>query len=133
VRVTFDNSPLDGTPGILMGFIEGNEGRYWGQKSLEERRAAVLACFVRYFGEQASQPYEYIEQNWADEEYSRGCYAGYMPPGVMTAYGKALREPVGRIHWAGTETATVWNGYMSGAVESGERVAAEILTALGKK
>ena len=133
VRVTFDNSPPDGIPGILMGFIEGNEGRYWGQKSLEERRAAVLACFVRYFGEQAGQPYEYIEQNWADEEYSRGCYVGYMPPGVMTAYGKALREPIGRIHWAGTETATVWNGYMSGAVESGERVAAEILTALGKK
>lgn len=133
VRITFDNSPPDGTPGILMGFIEGNEGRYWGQRSQEERRAAVLACLVRYFGEQASNPYEYIEQNWADEEYSRGCYVGYMPPGVMTAYGKALREPIGRIHWAGTETASVWNGYMSGAVESGERVAAEVLTALGKK
>ncbi len=133
VRITFDNSPPDGTPGILMGFIEGNEGRYWGQRSREERRAAVLACLVRYFGEQAANPYEYIEQNWADEEYSRGCYAGYMPPGVMTAYGKALCEPIGRIHWAGTETARVWNGYMSGAVESGERVAAEIVTALGKK
>ncbi|HVB25128.1 MAG TPA: flavin monoamine oxidase family protein [Ktedonobacteraceae bacterium] len=133
VHVTFDNSPPDGTPGILMGFIEGNEGRYWGQHSVEERRTAVLACLVRYFGEQAGNPYEYIEQNWADEEYSRGCYVGYMPPGVMTAYGKALREPIGRIHWAGTETALVWNGYMSGAVESGERVAAEILTALGKE
>lgn len=133
VRVTFDNSPPEGTPGILMGFIEGNEGRYWGQRGREERRAAVLACLVRYFGEQAANPYEYIEQNWSDEEYSRGCYVGYMPPGVMTTYGKALREPIGRIHWAGTETASVWNGYMSGAVESGERVAAEVLTALGKK
>jgi monoamine oxidase len=133
VRITFDNSPPDGTPGIFMGFIEGNEGRYWGQRSKEERKAAVLACLVRYFGEQAGNPCEYIEQNWADEEYSRGCYAGYMPPGVMTAYGKALREPVGRIHWSGTETARVWNGYMSGAVESGERVTTEIVTALGKK
>ena len=133
VRITFDNSPPAGTPGILMGFIEGNEGRYWGQRREEERKAAVLACLVRYFGEQAGNPYEYIEQNWAEEEYSRGCYAGYMPPGVMTAYGKALREPVGRIHWSGTETAQVWNGYMSGAVESGERAASEILTALSKK
>lgn len=133
VRITFDNSPSDSTPGILMGFIEGNEGRYWGQRSREERKAAVLACLVRYFGEQAGNPYEYIEQNWADEEYSRGSYAGFMPPGVMTAYGKALCKPIGRIHWAGTETARVWNGYMSGAVESGERVAAEIVTALGKE
>ena len=38
----------------------------------------------------------------------------------------ALREPVGRLHWAGTETATEYAGYMEGAVESGERVAREV-------
>ena len=127
VRVTFDNSPPDGRRGVLLGFIEGDEGRLWGQRSLEERRAAVLECLVRYFGEQAGQPLDYIEQSWAEEEYTRGCYAGYMPPGVWSMYGPALRTPIGRIHWAGTETATVWNGYMEGAVQSGERAAAEIL------
>jgi len=132
VRVTFDNSPPDGRRGVLLGFIEGDEGRLWGQRSLEERRAAVLECLVRYFGEQAGQPLDYIEQSWAEEEYTRGCYAGYMPPGVWSMYGPALRTPIGRIHWAGTETATVWNGYMEGAVQSGERAAAEILAALGK-
>jgi monoamine oxidase len=50
---------------------------------------------------------------------------------VWTAYGRALREPVGRLHWAGTETATVWNSYMDGAVRSGERAAVEVLAALG--
>ena len=90
----------------------------------------MLDCLVRYFGEQASQPLDYIEQSWAEEEYTRGCYAGYMPPGVWSMYGPALRAPVGRIHWAGTETATVWNGYMEGAVQSGERAAAEILNSL---
>ncbi len=129
VRITFDNSPESGTPGILLGFIEGDDGRIWSQRTAEERREAVLACMTRYFGEQARKPFAYIEQNWADEEYSRGCYAGYMPPGVLSMYGSALRTPIGRIHWAGTETATIWNGYMDGALQSGERAAAEILAA----
>lgn len=131
VRITFDNSPASGSPGVLLGFIEGDEARYWGRRSADERRNAALSCLVRYFGERAGQPREYVEYSWAEEEYSRGCYAGYMPPGVWTTYGEALREPIGRIHWAGTETATVWNGYMDGAVQSGERAAAEVLASLG--
>lgn len=130
VRITFDNSPESGSPGVLLGFIEGDEGRVWSSRGFEERRDAVLACLARYFGEQAAQPVEYVEQNWADEEYSRGCYSGYMPTGVWTMYGPALRQPIGRLHWAGTETATVWNGYMDGAVQSGERAAHEVLDAL---
>ncbi len=130
VSITFDNTPADGSPGVLLGFVEGKEARIWGERSLEERREAVIACLVDYFGEQAAQPYDYVEKYWAADEYARGCYAGYMPPGVWTAYGRALREPVGRMHWAGTETATVWNGYMDGAVQSGERAAAEVFQAL---
>lgn len=127
VRITFDNSPAGGTPGILMGFIEGDEGRVWGRRTPEERRAEVLACFTRYFGEQAAYPYAFEELNWANEEYSRGCYAGVMVPGAWLSYGEALRQPIGRLHWAGTETATLWNGYMDGAVQSGARAAQEII------
>ena len=50
-------------------------------------------------------------------------------PGLAAGYGPALRQPVGRIHWAGTETSTYWNGYMDGAVRSGERAAKEVLGA----
>lgn len=131
LRLTFDNTPEDGRPGVLLGFIEGDEGRVWGRRGVEERRAEALACLVRYFGERAGKPLEYVERSWAEEEYTRGCYAGYMPSGVWTTYGVALREPVGRIHWAGTETAMEWNGYMDGAVQSGERAAAEVVAALG--
>ncbi len=131
VRITFDNSPADGHPGVLLGFIEGDEGRHWGSADPDTRREAVLGCFARYFGARASHPIEYVEQRWADEEYSRGGYAGYMPPGVWSTLGHALRAPIGRLHWAGTETAMVWNGYMDGAIESGERAAAEVLAALG--
>lgn len=130
VRITFDNSPASGTPGVLMGFIEGDEGRLWGRRTPEERQAEVIACFTRYFGEQAAHPIAFAELNWADEEYSRGCYAGVMVPGAWLSYGEALRQPIGRLHWAGTETATLWNGYMDGAVQSGARAAQEVIAAL---
>jgi monoamine oxidase len=130
MRITFDNSPEVGTPGVLLGFIDACDGPLWGRKSVEERKAATIECLARYFGEKARHPVEYVEQDWAEEEYSRGCYAAYMPTGGWTTFGEALREPIGRLHWAGTETATVWNGYMDGAIRSGERAAAEVLAAL---
>ncbi len=129
VGTTFDNSPAGGTPGVLVGFIAGDAARHWSRRPYEERRAAVLADLVRYFGADAGHPRMYSEQSWADEEYSRGGYAGYMPPGVWTSCGEDVRAPIGRIHWAGTETATVWNGYMDGAVSSGERAAVEVIMA----
>ena len=46
------------------------------------------------------------------------------------ANGPALRAPVGPLHWAGAETATVWNGYMDGAISSGEDAARAALAAL---
>lgn len=126
VKVTFDNSPPDGSPGIILGFILGAEARRWGRRSMGERRTAVLENLAQYFGPRALQPTHYLEHEWSSEAFSRGCYGGFMPTGVWTSFGEALREPVGRIHWAGTETADVWNGYMDGAVRSGERVAAEL-------
>ncbi len=126
VKVTFDNSPPSGNPGVLMGFLEGNEARTWARASAEERREAVVACFVRYFGPAAADPRQYVERDWMDEEFTRGCYGAHFTPGVWTAYGHALRAPVGRVHWAGAECSDVWNGYMEGAVRSGEAAAAEI-------
>ena len=130
VKVTFDNSPPGGGPGVLLGFIEGTDGREYLGRPAAERKQAVLESFARYFGDAAMSPSFYVEQSWADDEWARGCYAGIMAPGVLLDYGRALREPVGRIHWAGTETATVWPGYIDGAVQSGRRAAAEVLDQL---
>jgi monoamine oxidase len=132
VKVTFDNSPPEGTPGVLMGFLEGNEARAWARRPVEDRRDAVLGCFARYFGPRALEPVEYVERDWMSEELTRGCYGAHFTPGVWTAYGPALREPVGRIHWAGAECSPVWNGYMEGAVRSGESVAADVLAGWGR-
>ena len=126
VKITFDNSPPSGTPGVLMGFIEGKEARTWARRTEAERRAAVLACFTRYFGPAAASPEQYIEQDWMAEEFTRGCYGAHFAPGVWTSYGEAWREAVGRVHWAGTECSPQWNGYMEGAVRSGEAAAAVV-------
>jgi monoamine oxidase len=131
LKLTFDNSPPSGRPGVLLGFLEGRQARLLGREPLDLRREAVLACFARLFGPSALEPERYIERSWADEEWTRGCYGCYMPPGGWTGFGPALRAPVGRLHWAGAETATVWNGYMDGAVQSGERAARELLEAEG--
>jgi monoamine oxidase len=127
VKVTFDNSPPSGTPGVLMGFVEAGDGRRLARRTPQERREAVLACFVRYFGERAAHPREFVERDWMAEEFSRGCYGAHFTPGVWTHYGHALREPVGRVHWAGAECSPVWNGYMEGAVRSGEDAALAVL------
>ncbi len=130
VKVVFDNSPPDGTPGILVGFLEGNDGRRFARATLPERRDAVLGCFARYFGDAALRPLEYIERDWMAEQYSRGCYGAHFTPGVWSGFGHALRTPVGRIHWAGAECSPVWNGYMEGAVRSGEATAREVLASM---
>ncbi len=130
VRLTYDNSPPDGSPGVLLGFLEGDHARRAGLMPPAERREAVLDVFGRLFGTPARSPERYIEKSWAEEEWTRGCYGCYMTPGGWTSYGSALRAPTGPIHWAGAETATIWNGYMDGAVRSGERAAADALRAL---
>jgi monoamine oxidase len=127
VRITFDNSPPDGSPGALVAFLEGKGAREWGRRPAHERRAAVVANLARMFGPRAAKPENFIEKAWADEEFTRGCYGCAFTPGGWTAFGPALLEPVGPIHWAGAETGTTWSGYMDGAVQSGERAAAEAI------
>jgi monoamine oxidase len=128
VKLTYDNSPPDGKPGVLLGFIEGQEARDLLAAGEKERKNAVVECFVRYFGSRAkSRMTGYVEKSWAADEWSRGCYGGVMPPGAIVGYPNVIRAAAGRIHWAGTETAVEWGGYMDGAIESGQRAAAEVL------
>src|ERR687894_1817229 len=129
VSVIFDNSPSDLSCGVLLGFLEGAHARRAGKLPPDERRDLILSVLARFFGPRAAHPAEYIERDWAAEEWSRGCYGGRFGTGGWTGYGEALREAVGCVHWAGTETAEVWNGYMDGAVRSGERAALEVLSA----
>lgn len=126
-RVTFDIRLPTGPPGVLLGFLEGRFAREWAQRPAAERREAILAGHARLFGPRAARPVDFVERIWAEEEWTRGCYGCLMTTGGWTEYRRALREPIGSLHWAGAETAIVWNGYMDGAVSSGERAAVEVL------
>jgi monoamine oxidase len=130
-QVTFDTGPPAGSPGILLGFVTAAEARRLTRADPARRRAEVLASFARYFGPAATRPADYIEHDWTADQWTRGCYGAHFPPGTWTQFGPALRRPAGLLHWAGTETAAHWSGYMDGAVESGQRAAGEVLEALG--
>jgi monoamine oxidase len=128
IRVVYDNSMPDGMKGVLIGFSEADAARTLGKLDEADRRRVATECFVRYFGERAARPIAYADHVWEHDPWTGGCYGAFMPPGVWTTLGTSIREPQGRIHWAGTETATVWSGYIDGAIQSGKRAAAEIVT-----
>ncbi|MGE0930175.1 flavin monoamine oxidase family protein [Peijinzhouia sedimentorum] len=126
MNLGFDDSPHDSAYGAIIGFISGDKAREWSQNLKSERKEACIDQLVGYFGSRANEVIEYHEKDWMADEWTRGCYVGYMPPNVLSVYGNSLKEPSGRIHWAGTETSDIWNGYIEGAIISGERAAAEI-------
>lgn len=130
VRVAFDNGVRDTGHGVLLAFVGGSTWRRYGSLSLAERRTAVLQGFASMFGPQALKPIEYTEHDWTHERWTRGGPVAICPPGVLAAYGRHIRQPFGRVHWAGTETSTYWTGYMDGAVRSGKRAAIEVLAKL---
>ncbi|MCU1641457.1 MAG: FAD-dependent oxidoreductase [Nocardia sp.] len=128
----FDNTPSTGNPGVLVGFLEGRHADFASRLSPDERRRKILADLVGYFGESAAGPIAYLERDWAAEEYTRGCYGAFAGPMALTRFGPALRTPIGPLHWAGTETATAWAGYIDGAIQSGQRSADEVAQTLSR-
>jgi monoamine oxidase len=130
IEITYDNSPPDGAPGVLVGFMEGDRGRGVLGVSAAARRQAALASFARYFGQAALNPTAYVDEVWARETYTRGAYGSFNPPGVITSLGPAVAGHAGRLHFAGADFSAEWPGYMDGAIRSGERVAAEVLARL---
>lgn len=123
----FDITPPEGKPGILGAFIEAHNALQWTGQPKEERKKLIVGRIVELLGKEGANPIDYEDQDWPSDPWSRGCYGGSMGPGVMTTVGRSIRQPHGRIHWAGTETSTKWMGYIEGAIRSGERAAAEVL------
>eukprot|EP00012_Vannella_robusta_P007283 CAMPEP_0206201254 /NCGR_PEP_ID=MMETSP0166-20121206/11407_1 /ASSEMBLY_ACC=CAM_ASM_000260 /TAXON_ID=95228 /ORGANISM="Vannella robusta, Strain DIVA3 518/3/11/1/6" /LENGTH=265 /DNA_ID=CAMNT_0053619831 /DNA_START=614 /DNA_END=1407 /DNA_ORIENTATION=- len=126
IRLTFDASYPEKNVYGLVGFFLGDSALEWCDRTQEERKQACVEHFVRVFGPEAANPVHYIENNWPSEPYIRGAYMSIPPPNVLTRVGPAIRKPIGNIHFAGTETATEWSGYMEGGLQAAERVATEL-------
>ena len=129
--VSIDACGATAPPGILNTFVVGPDARHLARLSPAERRRTVVDEMAARFGPKATRVRDYVEQEWASEEWTRGCFMSHYAPGVMTQFGHLVREPVGRVHFAGTETSAVMNGFIDGAVRSGERAAAEVVAAEG--
>ncbi len=123
VFITFDVSPDEKGPGILLGFTDP---RTFDPLPPTERRERALAGFAALFGDEALQPTDYVDHCWGAEDFAPGGPTAAVPPGSWTNYGPWLRKPVDGIFWAGTETADEWTGFLDGAVRSGRRAAAEV-------
>jgi monoamine oxidase len=128
-EVTIDASPVDGSFGVLGSFTFSQVAEKVDALPADERRQLVLEALTARLGPKAASPVDFVETAWWHEEWTRGCSMAHFKPGILTSYGHLLREPWGRIHWAGTETATTSHGAIDGAIRSGERAAAEILVA----
>jgi len=131
LNVVYDNVHVGGQP-CLVGLIVGDSALKWGAVSPEERKSAILGHLASFLGPKAAKPSAWLDKDWGADPWSQGCPVASMVPGAMTSVGDWLAKPLGPIHWAGTETATHWPGYMEGALQAGERAAAEVTAALGK-
>lgn len=121
----FDATTNNGVPAIV-GFIAGRQGTEWQNKTESERKRAVIEALTNIFGPEAKECTTYVEKVWSEEPYTGGCPTCFGVPGTMYALPH-LRMPFDKIHFAGTETATSWTGYVNGAVQSGERARTEVL------
>ena len=127
---TLDASSPDDKHYALVAFIGGDDAVVWSDKPADERRAEVLDGLARVLGEEARNPIDYFDHDWLTEPFIGGGYACYAPPGVMTSGYEELAHPIGPIHWAGTEMASTYQGYVEGALQAAERAATEVLDAL---
>lgn len=127
VFLTFDVSPGPDGPGILMAFCDARGFDAYDQ---DERRRRVIAQLVHLYGDRAHRITDYTDFSWGNDSFAPGGPNPAVAPKAWTTFGPYLREPVGLVHWAGTETADETSGTMNGAILSGRRAANDVAALL---
>ena len=127
IQMTLDASAPDKKSGLLMSFAFAREAILLAKMPQQQRKDTLLDALEKRFGPEARKPLQYFEHDWSQDRWTQGCHVAHTGAGVITSYGHVIREPVGRIHWATSETSTLWNGNIDGAVRAGEYAAQEIL------
>ncbi|WP_089216410.1 flavin monoamine oxidase family protein [Sphingopyxis indica] len=120
-----DNSPPDASVGILTCFVRE------GALPADPAKAGPMlaATYARALGEAALHPLQYHEIDWGSvDEWTRSCVSPY-PPGFLTRWGAASREPMGRVIWSGTDMAELHPSSMDGAIRAGRKAALQALAA----
>jgi monoamine oxidase len=119
-----------GAGGILVDYTGGKIGAGFGTGSPTERAAQFLGQIEPVLpGISARWNGRATIDFWAGYPWTKGSYS-YWKVGQYTKFAGAEREAEGNCHFAGEHTSIDFQGYLNGAVESGERAAGEILAAL---
>jgi monoamine oxidase len=113
-----------GNRGILASYAGGQNALDLAAMLERDRESLVLGQMSRVLGDVSSRFEFGTTQIWQQDPYARGAYT-YFQPGQMSTLLSAAQQPEGLIHFAGEHTSA-WHGWMNGALESGNRVAAEI-------
>ena len=111
--------------GILTVYTGGDPAAKLAGLPDEERIRTAVGAIERIFPGSSDLIECTATVAWPNEPYTRGSYAA-LAPGEVTAHWKTLFEPAGRLFFAG-EHATPIQGFMEGAVESGQRAARNII------
>lgn len=119
-------SHIEHEHGIITAYTGGEPGAKLAALSDQERTRLAVAEIETLFPGSSDLIENTATVAWSNEPYTRASYAA-LSPGEVTAHWKTLFEPAGRLFFAG-EQATPIQGFMEGAVESGQRAAATILT-----
>ena len=125
-----DASDPDGSPGLLVAFATASRADQFAALEEGPRQALILEHIRNSLGEAPAPPIAVHSINWIADPWSRGGYASRPGPGHSSGDQPRLADPIGLVHFAGTETASQWRSYMEGALQSGERAAGEVLSSL---
>ena len=118
-------SHVENQHGIITAYTGGNSGAKLAAYSAEERTRVAVADIEALFPGSSDLVEHTATVAWPKEPYTRGSYAA-LAPGEVTAHWQTLFEPAGRLFFAGEHASSI-QGFMEGAVESGQRAAATIL------
>jgi monoamine oxidase len=119
-----------GTPGILVDYTGGRIGDSFGSGTPAARAKQFLGQLEPLLpGVTAQWDGRATVDYWAAYPWTRGSYS-YYKTGQYTAFGGAESQVSGACHFAGEHTTQDFQGYLNGAVFSGQRAAAEVLGAL---
>nr|XP_022920622.1 amine oxidase [flavin-containing] A [Onthophagus taurus] len=107
---------------VLTGLVDVQQF----QEDFSNHDLEVLQQLSEYFGEEALDPLDYIERSWPESSQESAMCCNPSKLGIMKDFHE-IRRPIGRLFFAGSETATYWYGHISGAIQTGLRAAMEVL------
>ncbi|MEO5887426.1 MAG: FAD-dependent oxidoreductase [Anaerolineales bacterium] len=122
----FATSHVQSEGGVITAYTGGGPGERLSALSDEARIQVAVAEIEKAFPGSSDLIEQTFTIAWLNEPFTRGSYLA-LAPGQVTAHWRTLFEPAGRLFFAG-EHASPIQGFMEGAVESGQRVAASIIS-----